>query len=216
MLFDLRVTVPDRPGALARLAALVADHGIDVRGIEVLGSSDDGVIDHLLLECEPGDAHGLTAALSTEAGFVVLGLRRSSRTRGSAAELDFLLALADNIHLGVDLFTDAIPRIFAADWAIAYRIQPREVSAQTALAPSVDWDGRVPRRAVRVTETSGFTLPTGMGAEMVTVVLADSYVMLLGRQGGPPFHDAEVLRLRQLSQVCGAIMATKSADAAVG
>jgi hypothetical protein len=40
--------------------------------------------------------------------------------------------------------------------------------------------------------------------------------MLLGRQGGPPLHDAEVLRLRQLSQVCGAIMATKSADAAVG
>ena len=97
-----------------------------------------GVIDHMLLECEPADAHGLTAALSTESGFVVLGLRRSSRTRGSAAELDFLLALADNTHLGVDLFTDAIPRIFAADWAIAYRIEPNEIIAQTALAPSVD------------------------------------------------------------------------------
>ena len=73
----------------------------------------------------------------------------------------------------------------------------------------------MPRRAVRVTESSGFTLPSGMSAEMVTVVLADSYVMLLGRSGGPPFHDAEVLRLRQLAQVCGAIMAAKAADAPV-
>jgi hypothetical protein len=54
-----------------------------------------------------------------------------------------------------------------------------------------------------------------MAAEMVAVVLADAYVMLLGRQGGPPFHDAEVLRLRQLAQVCGAVMATKAADAPV-
>jgi hypothetical protein len=215
MLFDLRVTVPDRPGALARLTARVADHGIDVRSIDVLGSSEDGAIDHLLLECEPDAAHALAASLAEEPGLVVLGMRRSSRTRGSAAELDFLLALADNTHIGVDLFTDAIPRIFAADWAIAFRIDPREVSAQTALAPSVEWDGKVPRRAVQVTETSGFSLPLGMAAEMVAVVLADAYVMLLGRQGGPPFHDAEVLRLRQLAQVCGAVMATKAADAPV-
>jgi hypothetical protein len=215
MLFDLRVTVPDRPGALARLTAMVADHGIDERSIDVLGESEDGAIDHLLLECNPDAAHSLAASLADEPGLVVLGMRRSSRTRGTAAELDFLLALADNTHIGVDLFTDAIPRIFAADWAIAYRIEPREISAQTALAPAVEWDGKVPRRAVQVTEASGFALPIGMAAEMVAVVLADAYVMLLGRQGGPPFHDAEVLRLRQLAQVCGAVMANKAAEAPV-
>ena len=144
MLFDLRVTVPDRPGALARLTALVADHGIDVRGIEVLGSSDDGVIDHLLLECEPGDAHGLTAALSTE-----VRLRRPGPAplqpypRVSAAELDFLLALADNTHLGVDLFTDAIPRIFAADWA--HRLPDRAARGERSDRP----------RARRSTGTAG-------------------------------------------------------------
>src|SRR3954471_12133813 len=87
MLFDLRVTVPDRPGALARLTARVADHGIDVRSIDVLGSSEDGGIDPPLLDWEAASPPPLAASLAEEPGLVVLGMRRSSRTRGSAAEL---------------------------------------------------------------------------------------------------------------------------------
>ncbi|MDQ1714898.1 MAG: hypothetical protein QOC60_843, partial [Frankiaceae bacterium] len=38
MLYELRLSVQDRPGSLARLTRLLADRSIDVREIDILGS----------------------------------------------------------------------------------------------------------------------------------------------------------------------------------
>ena len=80
----VRLRLPDRPGSLAAVTAHLAEHGVDVLGLEVVGHGPDGAVDDLLLRGE-----GLGPALQT------LGLLARVLARRTGVDLrDPALAMA--------------------------------------------------------------------------------------------------------------------------
>jgi hypothetical protein len=206
MLFSLRIAVPDRPGMLAQLTGLVAARGIDVRAIDLLGGRASEAVDHLLLDGEREQLDALVVALRAVPGIVVLGLRRAGVSKDSTAELDLIGALAREPRRALDILTDACPRILAADWALGFAIDQAAPRARTAWAPEVTWTGRQPMRSSRVARYGSFGLPDELAAELAVAAVTDYGVVLVGRNDGPPFHDAEILRLDKLMKTVDTVL----------
>src|SRR6516165_7109839 len=75
---QLRVSIPDRPGALGQTALAMAKAGADVIGVTVLESESGRAIDDFRLRWPDGkDVDGLIAAVSSGMGVEVLGCRRT-------------------------------------------------------------------------------------------------------------------------------------------
>lgn len=208
MLYELRLTVLDAPGSLARLTALLGSRGIDIREIDFLGSVVGRAVDNLLIDCTPEQAETLLPALAQLDGFEAPSLRRSLRMDGTVPVLDVLRSLAADDPLAA--FTAAAPVAFSTDWAVAFRIGDTTRAACTSpRAPQVEWSGWVPGRAMRAlpgTVTVAGRGDAGAPVEVVQVPLGDWHVLLLGRVAGPAFHDLEVQRLQDTVTVASLIL----------
>lgn len=206
MLFSLRLAVPDRPGMLAQITGLIAVRGIDVRAIDMLGGRLSEAVDHLLLDGEQEALDALLVALRAVPGVVVLGLRRAGMTKDSMPELDLIAALAREPQRVLEVLTDACPRILAADWALGFATDHAVARVRTAWAPDVTWTGRQPMRSSRVARYGSFTLPEELEPELAVAAIGGYGVVLIGRNDGPAFHDAEVLRLDKLMKTVETVL----------
>jgi hypothetical protein len=206
MLFSLRIAVPDRPGMLAQITGLVAARGIDVRAVDMLGGRLSEAVDHLLLDGEPEQLDALVAALRAVPGVVVLGLRRAGMTKDTMPELDLIAALARDARRALEILTDACPRILAADWALGFATDQATPRTRTAWAPEVTWTGRQPMRSSRVARYGSFSLPDDLEPELAVAAVAGYGVVLIGRNEGPSFHDAEILRLDKLMKTVETVL----------
>ncbi|HWB67486.1 MAG TPA: ACT domain-containing protein, partial [Mycobacteriales bacterium] len=78
MAIQLRVSLPDRPGALALVAAAIADAGADVVSVAVMEAEAGRAIDDFRLRWpDARDASPLLDALTRYDGVTVLGCRRT-------------------------------------------------------------------------------------------------------------------------------------------
>ena len=132
MLFTFRVALPDRPGALAQLASVIASYSIDVRAIDVLGGKMSEAIDQFLLEGEQASVDALIAALRLAGTFTVLGVRRAGITKEHLPELTVVQAVAKAPDRALAILTDAAPRLLDADWAMAFESGFVQCRARTA------------------------------------------------------------------------------------
>lgn len=202
MLFELRVTVDDRPGSLAQLTQLLAQHSIDVREVDILGSVVGKAVDVLHVECTTEQAEALRPAIFLLPGFELLSLRPANTMRSDNPELDLLMTLGK--PGSVQRFTEAAVPAFGADWAMAFPVS-RGPAAEcvTRGAPPLTWNGWTPQRATRVLPGvySASAPFAGMHA-----VLGTRHVLLLGRTAGPDFHDLEVMRFNRLIEVAATIL----------
>lgn len=197
MLFSFRVALPDRPGALAQLTALIASHSIDVRAVDVLGGKMTEAVDQFLLDGDSDHVEALADALRDGGVFTLLGIRRAGITRDDLPELAVVQAVAKEPERALTIVTHAAPRLLDADWAIAFEAGLPHWQARTPAAPDVQWSGRVPMRSSRV-GAGIFTLPDGMRASLAMAPIPEQGVVLIGRVDETPFHDTEILRLQQL------------------
>ena len=197
MLFSFRVALPDRPGALAQLTALIASHSIDVRAVDVLGGKMTEAVDQFLLDGDSDHVEALADALRDGGVFTLLGIRRAGITRDDLPELAVVQAVAKEPERALTVVTHAAPRLLDADWAIAFEAGLPHWQARTPAAPDVQWSGRVPMRSSRV-GAGIFTLPDGMRASLAMAPIPEQGVVLIGRVDETPFHDTEILRLQQL------------------
>jgi hypothetical protein len=206
VLFTFRVALPDRPGALAQLASLIAAHDIDVRAIDVLGGRMTEAVDQFLLDGDSERVEALAAELRRAGTFTLIGVRRAGITKESLPELALTQAVAKQPDSALGILTDASPRLFDADWAVGFESGFARARRRTALAPDVDWTGRVPMRSSRVSGQGLFTLAERPHATMVVAPIPEFGVVLVGRDDGMPFHDTEVLRVQQLMLTIDALM----------
>jgi hypothetical protein len=197
VLFSFRVALPDRPGALAQLTALIASHSIDVRAVDVLGGKMTEAVDQFLLDGDSDHVEALADALRDGGVFTLLGIRRAGITRDDLPELAVVQAVAKEPERALTVVTHAAPRLLDADWAIAFEAGLPHWQARTPAAPDVQWSGRVPMRSSRV-GAGIFTLPDGMRASLAMAPIPEQGVVLIGRVDETPFHDTEILRLQQL------------------
>jgi hypothetical protein len=211
VLFSFRLALPDRPGALAQLTALIASRSIDVREVDVLGGKMTEAVDQFLLDCDSGQVEALANELRAGGVFTVLGIRRAGITRDHLPELAVVQAVVKEPHHALTIITHAAPRLLDADWSVSFEAGQAFPRARTPSAPDVGWAGRVPMRSSRLADAGMFTLPEGARATLATAPIQDSGVVLIGRNDEMPFHDTEILRLQQLMTTIDTVIAGTAA-----
>jgi hypothetical protein len=115
---QLRVTVPDQPGALAKVARAIARAGADVISVSVLESDSGRAVDEFRLRWPDGkDDSSLREALAAEPGIELVGCRRTRWLLDGRADLDLLTYLLAVPTRGVETLVDMAPAALDADWA---------------------------------------------------------------------------------------------------
>ena len=210
MLHELRLSVSDRPGSLARLTRLLADRSIDVREIDILGSIVGQAVDILFIDCSAEQAAVLPPQIAALDGFELLSLHPANLARSSHPELDLLMTLSRPGNEAIGAFTEAAVPAFSVDWALSFAIgRGTRPECASASAPDLIWNGWTPKRATRV--LPGVYSGNDMAYEGIQAPLGDRHVLLLGRSPGPAFHELEVMRFNRLMEVAGTFVGATSA-----
>ena len=189
MSFLLRVSLPDVPGSLGRLASAIGQAGGDIAAIEVVEKLADGAaVDDVLLELGPGVMpDSIVSACSAIDGVEVLWISRYAAAGNLFLDLEVVEELTAYPAEALDRVVGLLPVTFRVDWAA--RVRPGgEVARTTEAAPaSVAWvDLDRPSR-----------LPDD-GDNVLCGAPLDGDIIVLGRRGGPEFLDSELARLGHL------------------
>ena len=202
---QLRVNLPDQPGALARVARTIAHSGADILWVSVLESEGGRAIDDFGLRWPEGHHHKpLLDALARERGVEVISCRRSRRLLDEHSDLDLLSYLLTVPERGVETLVDMAPAALDADWA-ELRPPARRLAAlytsdgpHDAFAP----DG-MPVRAIAGT--------TGETAWAHFPISPLGSVLVIGRDSGPGYLRAEIRHAENVLQ-----LALRTLTAALG
>ncbi|HWC34499.1 MAG TPA: ACT domain-containing protein [Mycobacteriales bacterium] len=183
---QLRISLPDQPGSLARVTQAIARSGADVLWVSVLESEGGRAIDDFGLRWPDNvDHRPLLDALARERGVEVISCRFSRRLLDGRADLDLLTYLLAVPQRGVEILVDMLPAAVEADWAELRSPDPESAALycsgapHDALAPA-----DLPLRAIagRTGESTWMRIP-------VPQLRA---VLVIGRDLGPTFLRTEV------------------------
>jgi hypothetical protein len=206
MLLRLRISLPDRPGALGRITRTLGAIGADILQMTVLEREGNRALDEFTVAWTgtlPYDR--IAEGLETIQGVRVEAVWTTSEPPGAFPDLDVLGHVAGNPERAVITLADAGPGIFSADWAALVRADAsREVVHASWQAPyPLDPPPFVPMRP------RAFT--AGDGLHMAAAPLgASGLVLVLARSTGPEFHRAEVLRLTLLTEVAMSMLGDRA------
>jgi hypothetical protein len=126
MLLRVRVTLPDRPGALGQVARTLGVSGADIVQVVVLERLGGRAVDDFTVVW-PGAARveRLMAGLAAIPGVRVDGVWRAIGAPVNGGHDSELLAqVAANPADGLATLVDAVPGLLAADWAAAVVVPP--------------------------------------------------------------------------------------------
>jgi hypothetical protein len=181
----LRVSLADRPGALAALTRALAAAGANVVSVSVLQREGGRAVDDLLLDWpfnRPWD--GVVRAVEGCQGARLQGLRHIAATE-THPEADVVQQVIRQPHRAMEVLVDILPSALLADWAaVTDRRWPREplVATPHSPLPLPLTPSALPRpRALSVDDVPLLALPCGEGPLR----------LLVGRAGGPGFTRSE-------------------------
>ncbi|MET8149875.1 amino acid-binding protein [Actinoplanes sp. NPDC049668] len=150
MLLRVRVTLPDRPGALGQIARTLGVAGADIVQVVVLERLGGRAVDDFTVVW-PGASRveRLLAGLAAIPGVQVDGVWRAIGAPVSGGhDAELLAQVAANPQDGLATLVDAVPGLLAADWAAA------------AVVPA-DWAARTAAPRPAGTDEPGLPLATG-------------------------------------------------------
>jgi hypothetical protein len=193
---QLRVSLPDQPGALARLAQAIARTGADVISVSVLETEAGRATDDFRLRWPDGrDEAALIDTVRACTGVEVLGCRQTRWLLDGRPDLDLLTYLIAVPERGIETLVDMAPAALDSDWAElrppARRLEALYTSGATAhdhLAPE--------SMPVRATAWLG-----DGGAWAYFPIVALHSVLVIGRDGGPAFLRAEVAHAERILEL---------------
>jgi hypothetical protein len=120
MLLRLRLWVSDRPGALGQVTRELGGCGADIVQVSVLGRERGRALDEITVFLpESGLRDRLERSLRGMAAVSVEGVRACGEVPGAFPDLNLLGRVAAEPRSTLDILVDALPRILAADWALA-------------------------------------------------------------------------------------------------
>lgn len=240
MLLRLRVTLPDRPGALGQVARTLGVVGADIVQVVVLERLGGRAVDDFTVVW-PGAARveRLMAGLTAIPGVRVDGVWRAIGapvTGGADSEL--MAQVAANPGDGLATLVDAVPGLLAADWAAAV-VVPADWASRSALPPRLpamggvaarepalacaSWRAPVAPRLPEVTPLRARALDGPDGTRYAAAPFGrGGLVLLVGRVAGDDeelgaaaFHVTEVDRVAQLVKAAAVVLGDHL-DAAAG
>lgn len=215
MLARIRISIPDQPGTLGRVASAIGVAGANVQEIQVLASDLGRAVDNVWVRVAGADhLDRLLRALQSIRGVEVQGARGNVSEVSRLGELKLISAvlrsrdlqvLVDQAVAGMDMTWAAV---IDQPFVGVGQARAPHVLASSAQGPVVDSAVELPvRLSARMTPEDGavvvIPLPPTPGA------------LVLARAEGPSFHANEVFRLGELGRVLGGVVVhlTEPADA---
>jgi hypothetical protein len=224
VLLRLRIWVADRPGALGQVTRELGACGADIVQVSVLSRERGRALDEITVFLPEQDQRArLERSLRGLSTVTVEGIRPSGEVPGAFPDLDLLGRVAADPRAALNIMVDALPRILAADWALAVRPGAGPLPASAAgeagggrvalgageaavLARS--WDA--PRDAVLPDLPSrAASVSVGTNRYAAAPVGDAGVLLVLCRVGDPVFHRFEVLRLSRLTEVAAAVAGSR-------
>lgn len=189
MPFLLRVSLPDVPGSLGRLASAIGEAGGDIEALEIVEKTGSGVaVDDVLLEMGPGVMpDSIVSACNALDGVEVLWISRYAAGGNLFLDLEVVEELTVHPREAQERVVDLLPVTFRVDWAVRVRADGALVRTTDAAPSTVAWVDL--DRSSRLPDDNDNVL---CGAPL------DGDVIVLGRRGGPAFLDSELARLEHL------------------
>lgn len=215
MSFLIRVQLPDIPGTLGAVASALGEIGADILSVDVVERGSGTAIDDLVVELPKGRLPDvlITAAESVE-GVEVDAVRPYAGVLDTHRELELVEEVAAQPDDGMDIFTEGVPKIVRAGWALVVASDAagsQRIAASTA-APEIQtldlpW---MPLARATVLDGEETWVPETwqeLGTELAATPLGKpDRVLLVGRPGGPMFRAAEVARLAHLAGIVAVVL----------
>ncbi|SER52658.1 hypothetical protein SAMN05216188_112118 [Lentzea xinjiangensis] len=215
MSFLIRVQLPDRPGTLGAVASALGEIGADILSVDVVERGSGLAIDDLVVELPSGRLPDtlITAAESVE-GVEVDAVRPYAGILDTHRELELVEEIAEEPRKGLEVFTEGVPKIIRAGWAVVVgpegtginRLTASSAAPETRMA-DVPW---FPLERATVLDGEEEWVPETwreLGTELAATPLGKpDRVLVVGRPGGPMFRAAEVARLAHLAGIVAVVL----------
>jgi hypothetical protein len=217
MAFLLRVELPDVPGSLGALATALGSAKADIEAIEIVEHRSDGTaVDDVLLDL-PHDVlpEALITACQRLDGVKVQWISRYNAGASLSMDLEAVESFTSEPERAIDQLVSVIPATFRVDWAMALQrpassdsanAQP-EVLFQTSAAPKL-----VPEAAAWLGIRSAAVLDPVEGWSNTVLAGAHakrrdghSFIVVVGRHGGPEFLSSELARLGHMTALAASV-----------
>ena len=230
MLLRVRVTLPDRPGALGQIARTLGVAGADIVQVVVLERLGGRAVDDFTVVW-PGASRveRLLAGLAAIPGVQVDGVWKAIGAPVSGGhDAELLAQVAANPADGLATLVDAVPGLLAADWAAAATVPadwasrsghaPRPLPAEAALTLGeaagvyASWRAPAPLRLPEVTPLRARPLTGPDGTRYAVAPFGRAGLVLVVARNdddelpAAAFHVTEVDRVAQLVRAAAVIL----------
>jgi hypothetical protein len=234
MLLRVRVTLPDRPGALGQVARTLGVAGADIVQVVVLERLGGRAVDDFTVVW-PGASRveRLLAGLAAIPGVQVDGVWKAIGAPVSGGhDAELLAQVAANPSDGLATLVDAVPGLLAADWAAAVVVPadwaaragtPRPLTGEPA-EPAVayaSWRAPGPLQLPEVTPLRARPLTGPDGTRYAVAPFGRAGLVLLVARAdddelpAAAFHVTEVDRVAQLVRAAAVILGDRLDTAGV-
>jgi len=214
--FLIRVALPDVPGALGSVASALGEIGADILSVDVVERNSGTAIDDLVVELPKGRLPDvLITAAESVPDVEVDAVRPYAGVLDTHRELELVEEVAGQPDDGLAIFTEGVPRIVRAGWAMV--VGPGDEGARTLTASTAAPQLReldlpwLPLARATVLDGEESWVPETwqeLGTELAATPLGKpERVLLVGRPGGPQFRAAEVARLAHLAGIIAVVLA---------
>jgi ACT domain-containing protein len=217
MLFSMRVSLRDQPGALGSLASALGSMGANIVTLDVIDRGNGEAVDDLCVEVGDGGilAEALRKAAEEVPGAIVEAVRPIPHVHSTSSPMDLAAAIVEaGPSLALQTLTDGMPGALWASWAVALRPgSPPEVLAATAGAPSMSnvetpW---LPLDRSRRFSPAPWMPPAWCMGRMSYEIAAAPLrgvggAILIARKYGPGFRPSEVEQLGLLTRVLEGVL----------
>ncbi|MFJ2032113.1 amino acid-binding protein [Streptosporangium sp. NPDC087985] len=208
MMVRLRVSFPDRPGALGQVARVLGTLGADILQMTVLERQTGRAMDDFTVSW-PGTADAVTvrARLSVVPGIRVEAVWPTREIPGSAPDYDLLKHVAADPGRAFVTLVDALPALMGADWAVTVDSGTGEIVHRSWQAPP-SLDGAGGLVGVKVADLT-LLRPSVLDAghhRLMSLPVPDAHLhLILARTEGPSFHRAEADRVIRVVEIVSII-----------
>ncbi|HEY2701573.1 MAG TPA: amino acid-binding protein [Pseudonocardiaceae bacterium] len=215
MSFLIRVQLPDSPGSLGAVATALGGIGADILSVDVVERGSGLAVDDLVVELPAGRLPDvlITAAESVD-GVEVDAVRPYAGVLDTHRELELVEEVAEDPRNGISIFTEGVPRIVRAGWAVTLRADTKGIvtlassaAAPEAISDTLPW---MPLSRATVLDGEDPWVPQTwqeLGTELAATPLGKpDQALLVGRPGGPMFRAAEVARLAHLAGIITVVL----------
>jgi hypothetical protein len=213
--FLIRVQLPDRPGALGAVATALGAIQADILSVDVVERGAGVAVDDLVVELPSGRLPDvLITAAESVAGVEVDAVRPYAGVLDTHRELELVEEIAEDPRHGIEVFTEGVPKIIRAGWALTLASDGKGVTrlAASAAAPQakdldMPW---LPLARATILDGEDDWVPDTwreLGTELAATPLGKpDRALLVARPGGPMFRAAEVARLAHLAGIVAVVL----------